>query len=1229
MGGKTGTTTSKVQIPQEVLQRYNAVNARAENVAQTPFQTYSTNPNAFVAPLNTTQQAGVANTNAAAGMAQPYFGQATEAFGQGLGAAVPFTLAGGQAVNPSNLDSAAINKYMSPYLGTVLGTTMAAQNQQNAQQRSAMQGDAIQAGAFGGDRANIGQANLAYQQNLSNSQTIANLLNQGYGQALGTAQQQQGVGLSADQANRAALQQTGQGLFNQFTGYGQGVAGLGAASQNAALQGAQAQLQAGQVGQQTEQAGLSALYNQFLQQQSYPFQVAQFLANIAMGTGALSGSTTSTTQPMPFFSDERLKDDVEPIGETYDGQKIVRFRYKGQPQRQLGLVAQDVEQHHPEAVGQSHGYKTVDYEAATDDAAEYGGGLRPRRYAGGGFADPNDLASLAAQRAQMYAALPWAQAGLYGGQPGTTPRGGAQGIVPAASLHVPSLVTAKAPTGGPPKTGLQEVAGLAKDVADMGNTAQGLGKAYDGLKGAAGKAEDFVKGLFAPKEEWGDRPWDAEPKASGGLVADNDDSPQGIYEPAAGLRIPQGKTDAKLNPAQPPSSSPAGGLGSTIKDAASLIGAAGTIGKGVGWLGGLLGFEDGGRVGYAEGGEPDDPGSIPSIIAAAAERHGVPLKLANAIFAQESGLNPTIVGDNGQSVGLGQIKGTTAERPGYGVAPIPLDRRIDPEANANFAMEYLAKKARHLGYDPQNEAHWQNVAEAYNGGGDPRYWQNVSRRLGMPVSNPATATAGLAPRTERPIETNVSTMTEGLAPRESFGQTQGEVQQPRERGWLDRNRDWLLPALQFVGTTASSPSRYLGAALLQGAAGAAKGIGQAAELEQRQQALDTGRMGQNTQAANLGLQQQVQQHAMTLNAYDKATGQFIVFGPDGKPTRMLANDFYARMRSGQAPRLVPNGIQGVPTAASPSGAAPAVPEVPGVASPAPVAPKPEALPKGVALPDKPTEATNPSEYLYTVPVRSAGQREMDAERNLYQETVPDEATRGRIREYVQSLKNAGNTAQSNRAALLELADNAVRPDGWLTSGAMIEDRQQLASIINTAMRIAGFKEQFDPKELAASEIARKAFFGRVAEQARGMGERSAIALPLLEQGIVNGKLSPDTIKTMIADLFVADQKAVDLAAYAKKYEQGAGGIFPLGANVVNAFNQDFGEDHYRRERNMLMDVMTPNKVPGADQKASPLHFMINPHAGEQFPDMVKKLTPAVFERVYGPGMYRYITGRVN
>ena len=68
-GGKGGSSVQTVSIPPEVLARYNAVNARAENVATTPFSPYATTPEAFVAPLSTSQLAGMANINALQGSA--------------------------------------------------------------------------------------------------------------------------------------------------------------------------------------------------------------------------------------------------------------------------------------------------------------------------------------------------------------------------------------------------------------------------------------------------------------------------------------------------------------------------------------------------------------------------------------------------------------------------------------------------------------------------------------------------------------------------------------------------------------------------------------------------------------------------------------------------------------------------------------------------------------------------------------------------------------------------------------------------------------------------------------------------------------------------------------------------------------------------------------------------------------------------------------------------------
>jgi hypothetical protein len=353
MGGKTSTTTQQVQIPKEVMDRYNAINTRAESAASQPFQIYSTDPSKFVAQLNQQQLTGIGNVNTAAGAYQPYLGEATDA-----------TRSGMASVMPSELE---INRYMNPYQKDVIDATMARMRQEQEQAQSGALGTAISSGAFGGDRAGIAAANLAQQQGMATGQTLAGLNAQNYAQALQTAQQQQGLNLGAEQANLARLLSGGQQM-----------AGLGQAAQAMGLQGAEAQINAGTLGQQTEQAGLSALYNQFQQQQAYPFQVAQFLANIGMGTGALSGSTTTTTQPVSFWSDRRLKHDIKRIGKTDEGMPIYTFKYKGDDSEQthVGFMADEVEKHHPEAVTtEPSGYKSVDYERATK--AEGGGVAGP------------------------------------------------------------------------------------------------------------------------------------------------------------------------------------------------------------------------------------------------------------------------------------------------------------------------------------------------------------------------------------------------------------------------------------------------------------------------------------------------------------------------------------------------------------------------------------------------------------------------------------------------------------------------------------------------------------------------------------------------------------------------------------------------------------------------------------------------------------------------------------
>jgi len=540
MGSKTAKSTQAITIPPEVLARYNAINARADTVTNRPFQKYT---GEFVAPLTETQRAGIAGTNAASGIAQPYFGAATnqlmgaqaatqpyfnaagQAYGAGLGqgqqylgAATGYAQEGGQAVNASDLDSAAINKYMSPYLQNVLQGTAGLLNQQNQQQQSGQMGNAIRSGAFGGDRGGIAAANLNQQQNLANAKIYSDILNEGYNNALNTAVGQQAVGLGAAQANRAATQQTadrvaalGQQGFNQFstTGeraqglgkdvYGTGaatsaaLAGLGTGAQDAALSGAAAQMTAGQVEQATKQAENTALYNQFLQEQSLPYQQLKLASDIALGTGTASGSTTTTAQPGGFFSDERLKENIKAVGKTFDGQTIHSYNYKGDPRTQIGLIAQEVQKHHPDAVGLAGGYKTVNYDKATEDAADRGhmayGGLASaggsvlpqdagQGFASGGVAgfDPAMMQQLLAAQQAMYD--PIMKGNMYAGGPNA---GG--GLVPQSEFAARQLMTpAELPRQATGVEQANSIANLGKTINEFGEDVGAWGDKKDDKK---------------------------------------------------------------------------------------------------------------------------------------------------------------------------------------------------------------------------------------------------------------------------------------------------------------------------------------------------------------------------------------------------------------------------------------------------------------------------------------------------------------------------------------------------------------------------------------------------------------------------------------------------------------------------------------------------------------------------------------------------------------------------
>lgn len=257
MTSKTQTTTSQqTPVDQAGLQSiYGAVS----NAAATPYTPYS---GQLVAGINGQQTAGINTINQASNSAQPYYNQAA---GLATGAANPLT-------------SAQIQQYQNPYTQDVVNATQAQFNDQNGQQQNSLKGTAAQQGALGGDRQAVAQAQLAGQQNLAQAPVIAGLYSNSYNSGLQTAAQQY-------QQNPLAASSA--------------LSGIGTNVENAGLAGGNAQIQAGTLQQQTQQAQDTANYGQYQAAQAYPYQSAAYLEQYGLPAALAQGTNGTQTAPGP------------------------------------------------------------------------------------------------------------------------------------------------------------------------------------------------------------------------------------------------------------------------------------------------------------------------------------------------------------------------------------------------------------------------------------------------------------------------------------------------------------------------------------------------------------------------------------------------------------------------------------------------------------------------------------------------------------------------------------------------------------------------------------------------------------------------------------------------------------------------------------------------------------------------------------------------------------------
>jgi len=376
MADNTSTSTQTVRLApfqeQFLGDIFSSASALTGDGSQMPYSAQQR------AGLSTGQQDAITTANQGIGSYQPFLDSASDSLASGIGSVGTGleTVAGGmgnitdatqgykdqqtamleaQALGQAgtqqaqgmtaganyNFDPNSYQDFMNPYMDDVIQQQYQDIQRQGDIQKQGANAQAVGAGAFGGSRQGIQQAeinrNVLDQQARSGSQ----LRSAGFQQAQGLAQQaasqqaQQQLaqagqfGQQAGQLGQQGMQgaqgygQTAAGLGNlaQLTGQlgqstgalgqtvgqlGQATAGLGQMGQQMGVQDVNSLLGIGGLQQQDAQQNLDVARANSLAQQNLPYQQVGFMSDVFRGVPALQQTTSTSTAPPASTTSQML-----------------------------------------------------------------------------------------------------------------------------------------------------------------------------------------------------------------------------------------------------------------------------------------------------------------------------------------------------------------------------------------------------------------------------------------------------------------------------------------------------------------------------------------------------------------------------------------------------------------------------------------------------------------------------------------------------------------------------------------------------------------------------------------------------------------------------------------------------------------------------------------------------------------------------------------------------------
>ena len=395
---------------------------------------------------------------------------------------------------------------------------------------------------------------------------------------------------------------------------------------------------------------------------------------------------------------------------------------------------------------------------------------------------------------------------------------------------------------------------------------------------------------------------------------------------------------------------------------------------------------------------------------------------------------------------------------------------------------------------------------------------------------------------------------------------------------FQKNENILLPILSGIGAMASSPSRYLGSAILQGV-----GAGAGSYMKRQGQLADIAQ----TQALTRGVD--------IANA--KASYQVLPNGAaimwtvqNGQAVPMNAADYFRAQRAGnviQTLGYVPGQTGGGQPAGAPSVGGG---ESSGVATvQAPQIP----MPAGINFGDK-SRAAAENETAIANPLAGGP---------AYETAIKQAET------YTSGVQLKAETARRTEQLTNEMATNlanVLTEGGASTAGAGFDVRAQAVGILNTALRMFKVPVEDVSNADTVSTINKKitTLFG--AMSAAGVDQTSFAAFSELANAIPNPNMPPPAIASLVASMMVQSARSKAQEYHQRQYGSYSGGLYG-GASA--AFNE---------ENPVSNDIQAKDTI---------AKFML------EAPDLFKhalegRLTPQqideAFEKGYGiPGMSRF------